>query len=259
MSIGLDVSADAAIGLGIGAAAVMGARVPASLRCTTLPNIGFVPFDFNPEKITMSRSSSLARGDKPKAPTDPPGDTSGGARPVTTALSGSKIKLSKITFTGPLTKFLCDQLLAWMIPNASFGAFWGLGGLSSQPAVLTFQWGPPMAGFMYECKLTSVNVTYTRFSAIGIPLRAEADLDLMEIPTKWGSMPTNPTSGGLTGRRAHVVAHGESLQSIAQEKYGAPGVWRRIAEVNNIVDPTRIRPGTTVYLPNPDELTGRAT
>jgi nucleoid-associated protein YgaU len=38
------------------------------------------------------------------------------------------------------------------------------------------------------------------------------------------------------------------------EKYGTPGLWRRIAEVNRIQDPTRVRPGTTIYLPNPDEL-----
>jgi nucleoid-associated protein YgaU len=128
-------------------------------------------------------------------------------------------------------------------------------GFSTQPAKLTFQWGPPMIGFMYECKITSCTVNYVRFSAIGIPLRAEVDLQLMETPTMWGSMPTNPTSGGLPGRRSHTVAHGESLQSIAMDKYGTPGLWRKIAEVNHIKDPARVRPGSTIYLPNPEELT----
>ena len=46
--------ANIAAGAAIGAAALAGARVPASLRCTTLPNIGFVYFDFNPTEISVS-------------------------------------------------------------------------------------------------------------------------------------------------------------------------------------------------------------
>lgn len=260
MSIGLDVAGgvDAAVGIGIGVAAVMGARIPASLRCTTLPNIGFVPFDFNPEAITMTRTSKVGSMPMPKRPGASLTSKSSGSRNPTKVLDGSQIKLDKVVFTGPLTKFLCDQLLTWMIPSSGFMAMAGVSGFSTQPAPLTFQWGPPMAGFMYECKISSCTVKYTRFSAIGIPLRAEVNLTLLETPSIWGSMPTNPTSGGLPGRRSHVVAEGESLQSIATEKYGKPGLWRKIAEVNNIQDPIRVRPGTTIYLPNPDELTAGA-
>lgn len=252
---------DAAIGVGVGVAAVMGARIPAMLRCTTPPNIGLVLFDFNPEKITMSRGSRTAT--VPTPPRSGAGAALGGrsqsSRTPTKALEGSTLKLSKVIFAGPMTKFFCDQLLTWMQPNAGFMAMLGAGGFSSQPAKLTFQWGPPMIGFMIECKLTNVTVNYTRFSAIGIPLRAEVDLQLMETPTLLGTMPTNPTSGGLPGRRTHTVADGESLQSIATEKYGKPGLWRKIAEVNGINDPARVRPGTTLYLPNPEELVGAAS
>lgn len=252
---------DAAVGIGVGVAAVMGARIPAMLRCTTWPNIGVVLFDFNPESITMTRNSTSRT-----VPTMPKTGAFGGLSgrsqssvQPTTAVEASAIKLSKVTFNGPMTKFFCDQLLTWMQPNAGFLAMAGVSGFVSQPAPLTFQWGPPMVGFMYDCKLKSVSVTYTRFSAIGIPLRAQVDLQLTETPTIWGSMPTNPTSGGLPGRRTHTVAQGESLQSIATEKYGKPGLWRRIAEVNKITDPSHVRPGRTIYLPNPDELTGAAS
>jgi len=51
-----------------------------------------------------------------------------------------------------------------------------------------------------------------------------------------------------------VVKPGETLWSIAQSRYGNPGAWRRIAEVNRIDNPSRVRPGTTVYLPSADEL-----
>lgn len=259
MSIGVAAGLGAAAGIGIGVASVMGARIPASLRCTTLPNIGLVLFDFNPETITMSRTSKVGSMPMPKRPGQSLTQKGGAAsRNPTKVLDGSQIKLDKVIFTGPMTKFFCDQLLTWMLPQAGFLAMAGVKGFSTQPAPLTFQWGPPMVGFMYECKISQCSVKYTRFSAIGIPLRAEVGMTLIETPSIWGSMPTNPTSGGLPGRRGHVVAEGENLQSIATETYGRPGLWRRIAEVNNIKDPTRIRPGTMIYLPNPDELTAGA-
>jgi Contractile injection system tube protein/LysM domain len=242
-----------AIGVGVGVAAIAGGRIPASLRCIDLPTPGFVPFDFNPEKITFSRSSTVSNQQAPPRP----GSRSTGVRNPTKAI-GSTIKIGQVTFAGPLTKLFCDTLLTWMIPSTGLLAMLGLKGFTTQPAKLTFQWGPPMVGFMYDCKITQCTVNYTRFSAIGIPLRAQVDLQLQEIPSLLGSLPTNPTSGGLPGRRSHTVGHGETLQSIATEKYGRPGLWRRIAEVNNIQDPGRVRPGTTIYLPNPDELTAGA-
>lgn len=260
MSIDVSTGLDAAIGVGIGVAAIAGARIPASLRCIDLPTPGFVPFDFNPETITVTRRSTV--GNIP-APTRPGASsarsTSGGTRNPTKSVTGSTISMDKITFAGPLTKLFCDTLLTWMVPNAGMLAMIPAlrNKFSSQPAKLTFQWGPPMVGFMYDCKITGCTIKYIRFSAIGIPLRAEVNLQLQEIPSIWGSLPTNPTSGGLPGRRSHTVAHGESLQSIAYDKYGTPGLWRKIAEVNGITDPALVRPGTTVYLPNPDEFSAR--
>lgn len=249
----LDTIAGAAIGI----ASVLGARIPASLRCTTLPNIGFVPFDFNPEKIGMSRTSTAGNYAMPDPPVQLAGQkTSGGSKKVPKKVTVSKISVDQVVFEGPFTKLRCDTLLTWMNPSSGFLALAKIKkNLSHAPAPLTFQWGPPMIGFMYKVWLTSCKVTYTRFSHAGIPLRAEINLAMDEIPDVLGSLPTNPTSGGLPGRRSHTVASGESLQSIAMENYGTPGLWRRIAEVNGIQDPHRVRPGTMVYLPNPEELT----
>lgn len=265
MSIGFDVSAgvNAAVGVGIGVASVLGARIPASLRCTELPNIGFVPFDFNPEKIAFSRTSTQGNIPRPSRPTaGVPGgsNTSGGTQQPTRRVSASKITVNGVILEGPFTKLRCDTLLTWMNPSSGMLAM--IPALKKNfltaPATLTFQWGPPMVGFMYDVKITQCTVNYVRFSAIGIPLRAEINLTMDEIPSLLGSLPTNPTSGGLPGRRRHTVASGESLQSIAMDNYRTPGLWRRIAEVNGIQDPARLRPGTTIYLPNPDELTAGA-
>jgi nucleoid-associated protein YgaU len=263
MSIGIDISAGAAVGaavgVGIGVASVLGARIPASLRCLEMPSPGFVPFDFNPEKITFTRTSTQGNIPMPqRASATAPGssNTSAGAHRPTKMVT-SNIKLSNIIFEGPFTKLRCDTLLTWMNPKSGMLAMIPAlrSNFTTAPATLTFQWGPPLVGFMYDVKITQCTVEYDRFSAIGIPLRATIGMTLQEIPSLLGSLPTNPTSGGLPGRRSHTVAAGESLQSIAKDNYGIPGLWRRIAEVNKIQDPARVRPGTQIYLPNQDELT----
>jgi nucleoid-associated protein YgaU len=254
-----------AAGAVIGIVSMLGARIPASLRCTEMPNIGFVPFDFNPETITMSRNSKTSGGMKPARPdatsTSNGPRTSGSSGNYTRQVNASTIKLADIILEGPFTKLRCDTLLTWM--NPSTGLFGQLAGSDSNfstfPAKLTFQWGPPMVGFMYDVTISQCQVTYERFTAAGIPTRAKVSITMNEVPSILGTLPTNPTSGGLPGRRGHTVAHGESLQSIAMDKYGTPGLWRRIAEVNKIEDPTRVSPGTMIYLPNPDELTARSS
>jgi len=250
-------------GAAIGVASMLGAHIPASLTCVTPPNIGFVPFDFNPEKITMSRSSTTSGMTKPQRP----GLTglAGGARTSGTSgsylrnVKASKIALAEVVFEGPFTKLRCDTLLTWMNPSTGlFAMVGGMGNFATAPAKLTFVWGPPMVGFMYDVKLTSCRVVYERFTPAGIPIRAKISLEMEEVPSILGTLPTNPTSGGLPGRRTHTVADGESLQSIAMANYGTPALWRRVAEVNGIQNPSRVRAGTVIYLPNADELTVRA-
>jgi hypothetical protein len=253
---------DAAVGVGIGIAGAAGAHIPAMLRCIALPPVGgVVPFDFNPKEITIDRSG---RGRTPSA-------MSTQAKHTTTAVALPKISLSNVYFEGVMTKARCDTLLNWMAPAldnamnqvvgaavAGIGSALGLGSpnLETAPPDLTFQWGPPMLGFMYTVQLTSCKITYERFDSTGIPIRAKLNITMQEMPSPLGTFPTNPTSGGLPGRRTHVLGDGESLASLANHYYGRPGLWRRIAEVNGIDDPSRVRSGRTIYLPNTDELTG---
>jgi nucleoid-associated protein YgaU len=247
----VSAGANVVAGAAIGAAALAGARVPASLRCMTLPNIGFVYFDFNPSEIAMART----------AVTKTLPNKNSGSKKVAQKVPPLTLNLSKLTFEGHDTKVRCDTLITWTNPAGGFlgqvAAVFGEN-IRTQPPELTFQWGPPLLGFMYTVTLKSVKINYTRFTSAGIPVRATVGLNMDVVPSLLGTLPQNPTSGGLTGRRAHTVGHGETLQGIANTNYGDPNAWRRIAEVNGIKDPTRIRPGATVYLPNPDEMRQRS-
>ena len=109
---------------------------------------------------------------------------------------------------------------------------------------ITFQWGAKLAvtGF-----LKNVEVDYLLFDTDGTPLRATAAVTIQTLPAEVKG--TNPTSGGITGRRSSQTSEADSLASIAQREYGDPALWRAIAIANDIDDPGRVAPGTRLLLP----------
>jgi nucleoid-associated protein YgaU len=245
---GLMATAGKAVADGIKAIDDATSGIPAMIRCIDPTALGLVLFDFNPNQITFGRQPQI--GARP----NPAGGSSG---TILSMVTPPKIGLKQVIFTGETTKLRVDQLSSWAGPPA--GLFTLIAGaigfpVSSNPPVLTFQWGPPLIGFMYSVVITNMQATYTRFHRSGIPIRAEINLDLQVQPDFFGSLPTNPTSGGLPGRSTHLIRDGETLQSVAQQRYGKPGAWRKIAEINGITDPHRVRVGTTVFLPNESEF-----
>ncbi|MFJ9605792.1 LysM peptidoglycan-binding domain-containing protein [Kitasatospora sp. NPDC101176] len=222
-------------------------------------NMGAVPFELTPENISMSKEvRSHAHGKR----------KTGNWGTVFQRSEPTRISLSDVTIRGLHTKPLCDQLVNWMTPGGSLlGQVAGgaqavrtkdaKGRFTNRLPTLLFQWGPPYLGFCYTVMLTSTTIKFTRFNRDAIPIRAKVSLTMTEQPSVLGTLPTNPTSGGLPGRSSHTVTEGDDLPALALEGYGTPAAWREVAEANGIEDPLRIRPGQVVYLPNPDEFSGK--
>lgn len=210
-----------------------------------------VVFDFNPEKLKYDRINSSRNGAQ-----------GGGSGATPSIFRGGQPKTLAGTayLDGDGVSDRADQLLTWMDPGGgllgkAIGAALGAisGGrinLAAKPPVLLFIWG----GTLMECVLHRCTIEFTRFDQSGDPIRAKVNFTVKEEPSLLGLIPTNPTSGGLPGRRSHVVNQGESLQGIAVGAYGDPRAWRAIASANAVDDPLRVRPGDVVYLPNPTEL-----
>ncbi len=130
-----------------------------------------------------------------------------------------------------------------------------LGGTGSELKlpVLLLMWGVggPL-GSGTKVNLEKVDVEYKRFDWTGVPVWAEVTLSLVEYTAPLPRQ--NPTSGGVTGHRRHTVVAGDGLVQIATRAYGTPHAWRAVAEANGLDDPLRVRPGTRLVLPAPDEL-----
>lgn len=118
-----------------------------------------------------------------------------------------------------------------------------------RPPFVQLIWGGFQTGLAV---VKSVSAKITLFDADGTPTRAVVSLQLQEVPLEPPG--TNPTSGGPSGRRVHVVVTGDTLQSVAWNEYDDAARWRDIAAANGIDDPLRLRPGARLLLPLADDL-----
>jgi nucleoid-associated protein YgaU len=86
------------------------------------------------------------------------------------------------------------------------------------------------------------------------PERAQIVLERVQAETP----KQNPSSGGLSGNRAHVVSEGDSLHSIAFREYDDPALWRGLADLNGIDDPMRLRAGQRLIVPPFEQAAARS-
>ena len=132
-----------------------------------------------------------------------------------------------------------DTLLTWLKPTPS-----SMNTKKPAPPTIVFHWGKKQS---FEAHLVSVSAKYEMFERDGTPVRARVNVDLEEAQAEVPK--TNPSSGGLTGNRTHIVRAGDSLQSIAQRNYDNPALWRGLAAYNAIDDPLRVAPGRELLVP----------
>ncbi len=196
--------------------------------------------EFNPSTVRLSKSARWHTPRNRHARTQPRPQFGGtGPQQLTinllfNAYDRTGAKRSKI----PVSQAV-DTLLSWTNPSQKSQS-----GGDSLPPTVTFQWG---AALVVTGFLKSVIVDYLLFDTDGMPLRATANVTIQTVPPD--VKPTNPTSGGIAGRRGAQTSEADSLASIAQREYGDPGLWRAIAIANDIDDPGRIPPGTRLLLP----------
>ncbi len=123
---------------------------------------------------------------------------------------------------------------------------------SGRPPWVTFNWGTNIHTF--KSIITSLDVTFTYFSNEGLPLRANAELQLTQFEPDDNWTKQNPTSGTPTPHRVHQVGPGETLDRISARYYGDSTRWRAIAAANDIRDPLALQPGTLLSIPERSEL-----
>jgi hypothetical protein len=196
-----------------------------------------VTFRYNPERIYVSHQNKVT------VFAGPPEEGKVRTKEAVSSPGMTTFQLSNLIFFGSDVVSDCKQLLAWTDMIAQPGE-------NAELPKLVFTWG---SGFNFDVTISNVSIDYQRFTSEGKPIRASVGLacTVCEPETE----PTNPSSGGIPGRRGHTLVAGENLQHVAMANYGRPGAWRALAAANGIEDPLAVLPGTVIYLPAPTELT----
>ena len=68
------------------------------------------------------------------------------------------------------------------------------------------------------------------------------------VPAPVGVLQPTPAQAQTCGSD-YTIKEGETLDWLAAKEYGSAAQWRFIAEVNQIDDPSRLKPGTVISLP----------
>jgi hypothetical protein len=197
-----------------------------------------LPCQFNPSTVQQSKTSTWsAQPTRGSAKTPRPQFVGTGPEILT-----AKLLFDDFDTMGGTTKGVpkaVQQLFDWTcVPAGSYDQ------ATPQPPTVTFRWG---TGIGFTGFLQHVQAEYTLFATDGTPLRAVADISLQKVPDD--PQGTNPTSGGISGRRSALLGDCDSLAGIAYQEYGDPGLWRGIAVANGIEDPARVPVGTRLLVP----------
>lgn len=113
------------------------------------------------------------------------------------------------------------------------------------PPVLRVAW----AELQFTCVLESASHTYTLFLPDGTPARARTSVTFTEYSTP-EKQQREGSGTSEESERIHVVTEGDTLWDIADQQYGDPTKWRRIADENGISNPRTLQPGTELTIPS---------
>jgi len=109
---------------------------------------------------------------------------------------------------------------------------------------LNFKWkgGQPFS----KCYIERVSLRFNLFKPDGTPVRAKATVAIKEVMVETqGQNPTTRTEARSTWR----VMPGETIDWIAYKEYGDSGMWRIIAEANNLANPKILTVGQLLRIP----------
>lgn len=112
------------------------------------------------------------------------------------------------------------------------------------PNYLLLTW----AGFVFKCRLTSMDIEYTLFKPVGTPLRARVSVSFQEYlsPNEIAKRSAK-NSPDLTHLR--VVEAGDTLPLMCERIYGDSRFYLRVAQHNALQDFRSLVPGTRLMFP----------
>jgi hypothetical protein len=183
---------------------------------------------FNPNQYSVSKSNSIAESAIP-----------GLEAPILQYVHGNTRTLDMDLFfdtyeKGKSVKDLTDKVYDLLNVVSATHA----------PPICHIEWG----GLDFTGVLDHVSGKFTLFLADGTPVRATLSVSFKEYIDVQVLVRERPRESA-DHRKTWVVKSGDRVDNIAGEEYGDPGMWRPIAEANDLDDPSRLEPGFVLLIP----------
>jgi nucleoid-associated protein YgaU len=124
---------------------------------------------------------------------------------------------------------------------------WNMDGELHEPRFLRIQWGDgPIQNF--NCRLQSVDITYSSFARSGAPLRAKLSTVFVEdLDAARRVRLQDMRSPDLS--RTRIVKSGDTLPLLCKEIYGSSRHYLRVARWNQMNDFRNLTPGQEIRFP----------
>jgi nucleoid-associated protein YgaU len=187
-----------------------------------------IPVMFNPEEYTLSKDVNYARIGVP-----------GLGSPVLQFVHGNLRTLEMELFLDTYEAHTDVRLRTKQITDLL-----NIDAQTHAPPVLLFTW----SSLAFVCVMAKVTERFVMFEPDGTPVRARLQVTFNEFadPALQAMAQKNETADYT---KLHVVADGETLDSIAARVYDNPLVWRPIALVNGLDDPRALTVGQPLVIP----------
>lgn len=186
------------------------------------------PVLFNPEQYDLSKS--IKYGSK---------DIAGLTTPVTQFASGQAETLSMDLFFDTTEQQIDVRLATEVLEELV-----EIDGDQHAPPKCRFVWG----SLVFKAVVTQLDKSFTKFLPTGQPVRVKVSVTFREYRTPQEQRDAIPFFSADTASVREVTGD-ETLWLIADEEYGDPGKWRRIAEANDLENPRDLRPGQRLTVP----------
>jgi nucleoid-associated protein YgaU len=187
-----------------------------------------LPVLFNPEKYDLSKSVKYGTT-----------DIAGLTTPVTQFASGDAETLSMELFFDT-----SEQAVDVRTATEPLDRLVTVDGDLHAPPRCRFVWG----SLVFKAVVESMDKSFTKFLPTGQPVRARVNVTFREYRTPTEQRNAEPRFSPDTTTVREVTGE-ETLWLIADEEYGDPSEWRRIAEANDIANPRDLESGRTLVVP----------
>jgi nucleoid-associated protein YgaU len=120
-----------------------------------------------------------------------------------------------------------------------------------EPNYLVVKWGD----INFNCRLSSVDVSYTNFDRDGTPIRATLEIKLISDETI-DDMQKMDRKASPDVSHSRVVKAGDTLPLLAKEIYGSSAYHLWVAQANGLDEIRRLTPGQRLSFPPLPEKAG---